>query len=125
MFLLTIYEEGERGKKKKRRIGGFYKFIPMYIVSLYLCIWMERPVSLPMYIGVEVENFGGKGEEGVSLWIFSLSFCLGFYLQYMGISFLRTPVARPVGWRVDLRVNLHYPGMEFPIAVVVREIAAP
>ena len=34
------------------------------------------------------------------------------------------PVARPVGWRVNLRVNLHYPGMEFPIAVVVREIAA-
>ena len=90
MFLLTIYEEGERGKKKKRRIGGgLYKFIPMYIVSLYLCIWMERPVSLPMYIGVEVENFGGKGEGGVSLWIFSLSFYLGFYLQYMGISFLR------------------------------------
>lgn len=47
-----------------------------------------------------------------------------FLPMYMGISFLRTPVARLVSWRVDLRVNLHYPGMEFPIAVVAREIAA-
>jgi hypothetical protein len=41
----------------------------------------------------------------------------------MGISFF-DPVARLVGWRVNLRVNLRYPGMEFPIAVVAREIAA-
>ena len=51
-----------------------------------------------------------------------MEFCLCFYLQYMGISFF-DPVARLVGWRVNLRVNLHYPGMEFPIAVVAREIA--
>ena len=70
-----------------------------------------------------------SGKTCASIYVYgaewrSLCFCLGFYLQYMGISFLRTPVAHLVGWRVDLRVNLHYPGMEFPIAVVAREIAA-
>lgn len=62
---------------------------------------------------------GGKDEKKRGLCFF-----LGFYLQYMGISFLQTSVARLVGWRVNLRVNFHYPGMEFPIAVVAREIAA-
>lgn len=47
MFLLTIYErgKGEKGGVEggKKGLSFFYrffcKFIPMYIVSLYLCIW--------------------------------------------------------------------------------------
>lgn len=56
----------------------------MYIVSLYLCIWMERPVFLPMYIGVEVENFGGKRRgRGLAL-DFLLEFLLRFLLTIYG-----------------------------------------
>lgn len=68
----------------------------MYIVSLYLCIW------------------GGVKEP-----VFFLRFLLTIYGD-----FVFDPVARLVGWRVNLRVNLHYPGMEFPTAVVAREITA-
>ena len=52
-----------------------------------------------------------------------LVFLLRFLLTIYG-DFVFDPVARLVGWRANLRVNLHYPGMEFPIAVVAREIAA-
>ena len=69
----------------------------MYIISLYLCIW------------------GGVKEP-----VFLLRFLLTIYGGFR----FSDPVARLVDWRVDLRVNLHYPGMEFPIAVVAREIAA-
>ena len=51
-------------------------------------------------------------------------FLLRFLLTIYGDFVFFDPVARLVGWRVSLRVNLHYPGMEFPIAVVAREIAA-
>ena len=51
-------------------------------------------------------------------------FLLRFLLTIYGDFVFFDPVARLVGWRVNLRVNLHYPGMEFPIAVVAREIAA-
>lgn len=52
-----------------------------------------------------------------------MGFFLGFYLCIWGFRF-SNPVARLVGWRANLCVNLHYPGMEFPIAVVAGEIAA-
>ena len=60
---------------------------------------------------------GWSGGEGL---VFFLRFLLTIY---GGFCFFDL-VARLVDWRVDLRVNLHYPGMEFPIAVVARKIAA-
>ena len=72
------------------------EFFYRFFVSLYLCIW-------------------DRVKESV--------FLLRFLLTIYG-DFVFDPVARLVGWRVNLRVNLHYPGMEFPIAVVAREIAA-
>lgn len=52
-----------------------------------------------------------------------LVFLLRFLLTIYG-DFVFDPVACLVSWRANLRVNLHYPGMEFPIAVVAGEIAA-
>lgn len=89
---------------------------------------------LTIYEGAK-KGGGGRGLEFfyrffISLYLYicggvkRLVFLLRFLLTIYGGNSFFNPVARLVGWRVNLRVNLHYPGMEFPIAVVAREIAA-
>lgn len=83
------------GRNRKRRKKGNIGFLQVY--TYVYCKFIS------MYMG-----WGGV--------------CVSTYVYGDFVS--PNPVARLVGWRVSLRVNLHYPGMEFPIAVVAREIAA-
>ena len=79
-----------------------------------------------MYMGggVVVER-KGKGKEEAFPWGFAYVSSV-FLPMYMGIFVGWTPVACPVGRRVSGPCEyLRNPGMEFPIAVVAREIAAP
>lgn len=81
-FYLCFYLEymkGRKGKGRKKKGGEEGK---KGFVSLYLCIWMERPVPLPMYMGVE---------WSVKRLVFLLRFLLTIYGDFVFPNLGRPP----------------------------------
>lgn len=125
MFLLTIYGRAKGEREIEAKDGGgdwvscrfLLRFIPMYIVSLYLCIWAEGlRFRLCIWGGRGIFWGEGRGEIGFSLWVFVLGFfCVSFvFLPTIYGDFVSpTPVVRPVDWRVGLSCRLTISGYGF------------